>query len=143
MHLIAVIGSIFFGVSCFLLAVWHEYTWWKRRHWSKEQGTIVEFTENHDADGVNYHPKIEFSGADGLTQFISKYGSGRKPKIGKSVDLLIDEQRMSAEQFSFSNRLLFTIVPILFGTMFIFLGANVQPLEDAEQDSAHQSTTAL
>ena len=141
MHLIAIIGFILFGVLCLLLAVWHEYTWWKRREWSKEQGTIVGFTEDYD-DGVSYHCKIEFSGADGLIQFISNYGSGRKPEIGKSVDLLIDEQRISAEQFNTSNRLLFTIVPILFGAVFILVGANVQPLEDAEQGSAHQSTTA-
>ena len=140
MHLIAVIGFIFSGTLCVALAVWHEYSWWKRRHWSKGQGEIVGFTESYN-DGVSYHPKIEFSGADGLTQFVSKYGSGRKPKIGKSVDLVIDEQRLSAEEASYSNRILFTIVPILFGVILILVGINVQPLDAAEQGSAHESTT--
>ena len=138
MLLIAVIGFILFGVLCLLLAVWHEFTWWKRRNWSKGKGTIVGFSENYD-DGVSYHSKIEFSGAEGLTQFISTYGSGRKPRIGKSVDLLIDEKRISAEEYNFSNRLLFTIIPILFGAMFILLGVNVQTSEDIEQGCAHQT----
>jgi hypothetical protein len=140
MYLIAVIGFIGFGSLCVGLALWHEYIWWKRRLWSKGQGTIVGFTESYN-DGVSYHPKIEFPGADGPIQFVSRYGSGRKPTTGKSIDLLIDEQGLSAEETSLSNRLLFTIVPILFGAIFILVGANVQPLEPAEQGGADQPAT--
>ncbi|MBK1884747.1 hypothetical protein JIN85_20210 [Luteolibacter pohnpeiensis] len=140
MHLIAVIGFIFFGTLCVALAAWHEYTWWKRRHWSNGQGRIVGFTESYN-DGVCYYPKIEFTGADGQIQFVSIYGSGREPKIGKSVDLLVDQLSLSAEVASLSNRLLFTIIPILFGAVFILAGINTRPLRPAEPAGTDQSAT--
>ena len=91
------------------------------------------FSESHDSDGVSYSPEIEYQGAEGSMRFISNYGSNRKPHIGSSVHLIIDASGHSAEVISVSNRLLFTIIPITFGVIFIIVGANIEPIEDAEQ----------
>ena len=133
MHLIGVIGFIVFGVLALAVAVWHELTWWRRRRGTNGQDTIVGFSESHDADGVSYSPEIEYQGAEGSMRFISNYGSCRKPHIGSSVHLIINESGHSAEVAGASNRLLFTIIPILFGVIFIIIGANIKPIEDAEQ----------
>lgn len=49
------------------------------------------------------------------------------------VDIIINESGDAAEKVGISNRGLFTVIPILFGIVFILVGANVQPLEPAEQ----------
>jgi hypothetical protein len=141
MHLIGVIGFIVFGVLALSVAVWHELTWWRRRRGTNGQGTIVGFSESHDADGVSYSPEIEYQGVEGSVRFISNYGSVRKPHIGSSVHLIIDASGHSAEMISVSNRLIFTIVPILFGVIFILVGANIKPIEDAEQAGTGQPAT--
>ena len=140
MHLIAVIFFIAFGVFLFGIALWHERTWWKRRHWKSGQGTFVGFSESYN-DGVSYHPEIEFAGTSGDVRVVSNYGSGKKPEIGKVVDILINESEDAAEEISASNRIVFTIIPILFGIVCILVGSNIEPIQEAEQDSAHQSTT--
>ena len=141
MHLIAVIFFIAFGVFLFGIALWHERFWWRRRRWTNGQGTIVGFSESYN-DGVSYHPEIEFAATSGDVRVFSHYGSGKKPEIGKVVDILINESEDAAEEISVSNRVLFTIIPILFGIVCILVGSNIEPLQDAEQSSAHQSTTA-
>jgi hypothetical protein len=132
MHLIAVIFFIAFGVFLFGVALWHEWTWRKRRRWTSGQGTIVSFSESYN-DGVSYHPEIEFAGTSGNVRVVSNYGSNKKPEIGKVVDIIINESGDAAEEVGVSNRVLFTVIPILFGIVCILLGANVQPLEPAEQ----------
>ena len=99
------------------------------------------FTEERD-DGVCYHPEIEFEGANGLVRFVSVYGSGKKPSLGAEVDIVIDEDGQGGEQITVSNRTLFTVVPLLFGLLFILVGLNVEPLEPTEEDGAGQSASA-
>jgi hypothetical protein len=132
MHPIAAIFFIAFGVFLFSVALWHELTWWKRRRWICGRGTIVGFSESYN-DGVSYHPEIEFAGTSGNVRVVSNYGSGKKPEIGKVVDIIINESGDAAEKVGISNRVLFTVIPILFGIVFILVGANVQPLEPTEQ----------
>lgn len=141
MHLIAVIFFIAFGVFLFAIALWHECTWWKRRRWTSSKGTIVGFSESYN-DGVSYHSEIEFTGASGNVTVVSHYGSGRKPEIGKVVDILISESGDVAEEVSVSNRVLFTIIPIAFGVICILLGSNIEPNQVAEQVGADQPATA-
>lgn len=115
------------------LAVWHEYTWWKKRHWTQAEGIIIGFKANRDSDGVSYNPEIEFKSGANQISFISIYGSGKKPTLGAKVEIFVDESGQLAEHYSFSNRMLFTLVPIIFGIIFITLGLNIEPVETSEK----------
>ena len=134
MHLLAVFFFLAFGVSCLALALWHEFTWWKMRQWKEEEGTVVGFSKTYD-DGDSYHPEIEFEGATGPTRFFSKYGSSKEPEVGQSVVLLVSKSREQAEELCLSNRLLFTIIPLLFGVVFIAVALTVEPSEEGEPSS--------
>ncbi|SKB02094.1 hypothetical protein SAMN02745166_03540 [Prosthecobacter debontii] len=141
MHKIGVIGFVAFGALAIVLAIAHEYTWWKRRGWRRRRGRIIGFTEDRDNDGVTYNPKIQFEDALGLTTFVSKYGSGKQPIIGEEVDILIDESGDAGEQITPSNRILFTLMPMIFGLLFIMVGVTLEPLKLTEQGSAGQPVT--
>jgi len=116
------------GLVCIAVAVAHEFTWWKRRKWRKGQGIIVGFTESRDSDGVSYYPEIQFEGPNGVTSFTSNYGSSEKPLLGRIVDIVKDESGNAGEQISMGNRLLFLLIPIPMGVLFIVAGWNIRPL---------------
>ena len=134
MHLIGAIGFVTFGLAAITIAIVHEFAWWRRRGWIRRRGVIVGFKEDF-SDGVCYNPEIQFDTPSGVSRFISKYGSDKKPHLGTPVDIVVDELSGSAEQISASNRFLFTLVPIVFGLIFITVGLNIEPVKEAEQDA--------
>ncbi len=138
MHLIGVIGFVAFGLLAITLAIVHEFTWWRRRGWSRGRGVIVGHKE-HWNDGVYYNPEIQFDGPNGVSRFVSKYGSNKKPHLGRTVDIVVDESGESAEHICVSNRFLPTFVPVVFGLIFIIVGLHIKPISQDEQDGGGNS----
>jgi hypothetical protein len=130
MHYIGVIGFTAFGVLCLILSIWHEYKWHKRSHWKFAIGVIIDFKVDADADGTTYAPIIEYRSSTGKRSFTSNYSSSGKAQIGSDAKIIISEDGLDAEHYSFSNRWLFTIIPIVFGIIFISVGLNIQPIQN-------------
>lgn len=101
-------------------------------------GVIVGYREDRD-DGVCYFPEIQLEEADGGLRFMSKYGSGKKPQIGATVNVMVSASGESAEQITGTNRFLFTLVPLAFGLILIIVGINVRPVPQAEQGGGGDS----
>ena len=139
MHLIVVIGFITFGLAFIALGLCHEVTWLRRRAWRRESGVVIGFTEEWN-DGVSYFPEIQYEGPHGPSRFVSKYGSSTKPHLGDTVDLVVDQSGGSAERITATNRLLFTLVPIIFGVIFVLLGLSFKPLAEGERRDVGSST---
>ena len=109
---------LLFGIACLLLALWHEFRWFKRRNWLRVQGQVIEIVSAGADDDA--HPKIEYSVDDITLNFVSDYGGSSCPAIGDSVVVLHEPSGRQAEHLTQTNRWLFTIVPFLFFMAFSY-----------------------
>ncbi|MDB6131953.1 MAG: hypothetical protein JWM59_196 [Verrucomicrobiales bacterium] len=101
----------------------HELGWWRKRKWIKSEGVIVGFKEESGCEGMYYYPEIQFEGPDGATRFTSRHASAGKPRIGKSVKILMESKSGgSAEHLTLSIRHFWTLVPIVFGLILVIAG---------------------
>lgn len=125
------------GLSLITGGVSHEISWWRRRKWIKSEGVIVGFKEESGCDDMYYYPEIQFDGPDGATRFTSRYASAGKPRIGKSVKILMENKSGgSAEHLSLSTRRLWTLAPIVFGLPFALMGIFAKPAEKRDRTLA-------
>ena len=128
------IGSIVFSafaIACAIIALWHEIRWRKRlQAWDKTKGRVVGVAEGKpiktlfggeaSSDDGPY-PEIEFSWNGSAHKFISGYGGSGIPRVGSEVDILFDPASGNAEYLSFTNRWLFTLIPIIFSALFLWM----------------------
>ena len=92
-------------------------------------GIIVEIIKDHTPSegGPYYHPKIEYSIGVETNNFVSKYGNGSPAAVGTPVDVLLSSEGKDPEVLTAGNRLLFSVIPIGFGLMFIVTGFGIRP----------------
>ena len=103
------------GTSFILVGVAHEYKWRQRlRHGGVVRGKIVKMVEQTDS----WHPEIEYEFEGRLHYFVSKYSGG---VVGAAMPVVINDETGDAEALTWSNRWLFTIVPLLFGGGLLFV----------------------
>ena len=128
------IGSIVFSAfaaACASVAIWHEIRWRKRLHaWDRTKGTVLGVAEGRPiktlfggdapSDGGPY-PEIEFHWKGSARKFTSGYGESGIPRVGSEVDILFDPASGTAEYLSFTNRWLFTLIPIIFSALFFWM----------------------
>lgn len=108
------------GVLLLLLAVAHEYSWWRRRDWVVVPGRVVQVElvgNDRVVDEVLGHkPHIEYSVNGQMRRLRSNYGDiGDAIKVGDEVQVCADPNTGAAEQLSWSNRWTFTMVPAVLG----------------------------
>ena len=122
-------GEITFGILCLLAVIWHEYSWWRKRDWRRSFGKITGAEERKrrgkNRNSISYHPVIEYEISTGVSQFSSKYGSSIKPKINSQTRITISPDEQKAEQYTLTNRWLFTIFPLILALVFISKGADL------------------
>jgi len=129
-----IIGSILafaFATACGAVTIWNEIRWRGRlRAWNWATGRVVGFAKTRPIktlfggetvcdDGP--WPEIEFLWDGAIHRFISEYGGSGLPRIGSEVDLLFDPATGKAEHFTFSNRWLGTVIPIIFSAVFYWV----------------------
>jgi hypothetical protein len=123
------IAFIVFGLGCIAFGATHELTWFRRRRGVVVTGIIVEIIKDHTPSegGPSYHPKIEYSIGVETNNFVSKYGNGSPAAVGTPVDVLLSSEGKDPEVLTAGNRLLFSVIPIGFGLMFIVTGFGIRP----------------
>jgi len=115
-----------FGVACAALGVAHEFTWWKRRHGKVVTGIVFGTVEDFSCESKGYFPEVEYVLDGEVRRFVSKYG-GMEPKAnGTAVDVLVSATGTNAEVLTPCNRLLFTVLPIIFGLLFFLTGLGIK-----------------
>ena len=117
MEIIALLGFAFIAVG-----VGHELTWRQRLARSRVvPGTIVEIDRYDD------HAEVEYFLDDQRRRFVSGYSvPSNMIWVGKRVSVAADPDSGDAEIISFSNRWVFTIVPILAGLFAMWFGICIE-----------------
>ena len=128
MHYFGVIGFMALGCIFIIFGVAHEFTWFRRRGGVIVKGCVIDNIESPSGEvGTAYCPVVEYI-SDGITlSFVSKYGSNAPLTKGASIDVLISKLSKEPEVYTFSNRVLFTVVPILFGLLFVLVAIGIRP----------------
>ena len=127
-------GTIFVVGGCV-----HEWIWWKRRTWVRKTGAIVGFERDEGGHDSAYYPRIECEGPGGKMTFVSKYGSNSAPEIGSAIEVVMSPAGDRAECVSLLNRYLFSIVPLVFGLIFLGLAVFWRQSEVSEPFPAENS----
>jgi hypothetical protein len=122
------IAFIAFGLACIAFGLAHELNWFRRRGGIVVTGIIVEIIKDHTPSegGPYYHPKIEYSIGEETHDFVSKYGNGAPAVVGTPVDVLLSSEGKEPEIVTAMNRLLFSVIPFVFGLVFIVIGFGIQ-----------------
>ena len=123
-----------FATACFAVSIWHEFRWRNRLvTWKRTKGRVISIAQERDTktlfgakavDNDGPWPEIEFEFSGESSTFISDYGGTGTPKVGSKVDVIYDPETGEAEWVSFTNRWLFTVIPVLFSALFYWLAFN-------------------
>ncbi len=92
------------------------------------KGRIVGESEDRSDGSPTYSAIVEYGSGDEIKRFTSRYGSSSRAEIGKEVNIVIPPSPKSPEIYSDGNRFLFTIIPFVFGAIFIVVGATIKPI---------------
>ena len=109
------IGGLFFAVSVTNKLKWRSM----KQSCAFVTGRVVGLVEDSDLDT---HLEIEYELRGATRRYISDYGGSTFKNVGDRVTVLIDLKHGREEHYSIVNRWLFTLVPILFGGLTIWLG---------------------
>ncbi len=123
------IAFVVFGLAFIALGVAHEFTWFRRRGGVAVKGVVVEIIKDHapSEGGACYSPKIEYSIGEETRCFVSKYGASVPIPVGTLVDVLVSSEGKEPEVLTSGNRLIFSVIPIAFGLLFIVAGFGIRP----------------
>lgn len=93
------------------------------------KGVVVEIIKDHSPSegGPYYSPRIEYSIGSETRCFVSKYATGNPAPVGTFVDVLVLSEGKEAEVLTSGNRLIFSLIPIAFGLLFIVTGFGIRP----------------
>ncbi|WP_269539046.1 DUF3592 domain-containing protein [Cerasicoccus fimbriatus] len=127
MHHFAQAGFIIAGILMLAFGIAHEWTWRKRKSGRKQKGKVVGSIKELSDCTEYFHPEIEFESMGSTYKFTSKYGEPYKPiEVGTEVDVLVPSNPYDAEHYTTGNRMLFTGVSIIFGIIFVLVGAAIK-----------------
>jgi hypothetical protein len=123
------IAFVVFGLAFIAFGVAHELTWCRRRGGAAVKGVVVEIIKDHSPSegGPYYSPRIEYSIGSETRCFVSKYATGNPAPVGTFVDVLVLSEGKEAEVLTSGNRLIFSLIPIAFGLLFIVTGFGIRP----------------
>ncbi|SHI61677.1 Protein of unknown function [Rubritalea squalenifaciens DSM 18772] len=113
---------IIIGALALIVAVCHEASWWKRRHWKRLPGRVVDVIKQTRRNKTSYHPVITYSSEKGDRQFTSKYGGNTHPKIGDAVVVMVSPDGESEEHYSISNRWFISGIAFCIGIVLLGKG---------------------
>lgn len=126
-----IVGQIFiFGIGSLsaLLGIAHEISWLKKFLWFRTKGVIIGYERDDHRSDSGYHPRVRYTNAENKEiEFVSKYGDQTEGELNREVSVVYHPEKELAEVYSPVNRWLFTIVPILFGWIFIWTGIYMEP----------------
>jgi hypothetical protein len=107
------------GVLVSSVAIAHEIKWWRfRRNCKFVQGSVLhEIDEELDA-GTRL--EIEYTINGTTKRFVSGYGGSNIKTAGDPVAVIVNLTTGQAEHYSWSNRWVLTIGPILIAFAFMF-----------------------
>ncbi len=93
------------------------------------KGVVVEtiIDRSPSEGGPYYHPKIEYSIGEETRCFVSKYGASAPAPVGTWVDVWVSSEGREAEVLTSANRLVFSVIPLAFGWLFIVTGFGIRP----------------
>lgn len=111
-----------FGILALAIGCWHEFTWFKRRDWSKVAGEVVDIVERKKRNKISFFPVIKYPNSQGEAEFKSKYGSSTKPRLSSETTVVVSPDESVAEQYSFSNRWLLTLIAFFISCIFLIKG---------------------
>lgn len=122
------IAFVVFGLACVALGGAHEFTWFRRRGGLVVKGLVVEIVEDRTpSEGGSFcRPRIEYSIGGETRDFVSTYGSVDAEAVGTHVDVLLSSDGKDAEVLNSRNRLLFSVIPLAFGLLFIVVGFGIR-----------------
>ena len=153
MESIAFICVLAFATGCIAVSIWHEFRWRSRLvDWKRTKGRVVNVAQERGMPTIfggravshdGPWPEITFEFNGKAETFISDYGGTGTPKVGTEVDVVFDPETGKAEWISLTNRWLFTVVPIIFGAVFYWIGFNTNwgdTEEDNKQNKAEMAT---
>jgi len=91
------------------------------------KGRIVEFVEDRTPSegGPSFQPRVEYTIGGETRVFVSTYGSGDPEAVGALVDVLLSADGKAAEVLNSRNRWLFSVIPFVFGLLFIVVGFGI------------------
>jgi hypothetical protein len=128
MHLVGTIGFILFGCAAVICGVAHEWLWQRRSKGTIIKGVVVGNVADFGGEsGPTYAPEIEYTTRGESRRFVSAYERGEPLPEGETVDVLLSPHSQGAEHYTAGTRWMFTIVPLLFGLVFILVGVNIKP----------------
>lgn len=118
-------GSIFIVAFTVLPAIYfasvgvlHEIKWRRRLgRYRLTKGIVVGEIEIDDYP----HAEISYE-IDGITKVFVASHCFEAPKIGKPVDVAINEDTGVVDHYSWVARYFFTIIPVVFALIWLFLG---------------------
>lgn len=103
-----------FSVTFFLVLLWNEYHWHKKkRYWRKGSGTVVRFSDTTLGPGRTLKPVVQWMFDGEVKQFTSNY-SVNNFAIGEAVDILFAPDGSKAELYNFATRWSVSIASVLF-----------------------------
>lgn len=123
------IAFVVLGLAFIAFGMIHELTWFRRRRGVAVKGVVVEIIMDHSPSegGPWYHPKIEYSIGEETRCFVSKHGASAPAPVGTLVDVWVSSEGREAEVLTSANRLVFSLIPLAFGLLFVVTGFGIRP----------------
>ena len=115
-------APLIIGIVIMAIFVCIELSWWKRRHWQRVPGTVVDLHEKRRNNKISHHPVISFMAAEGERQFTSKYGGNVNPKVGEEVTVVVSPDGTDQEHYSVSNRWFGSVLTFSMGGIMLLKG---------------------